>query len=112
MNPTTINQPVRLTAQELAHQLESGAIGVIDVREPMEFAGGHIAGSLTIPLPELQGRLGELPDDQPLVVVCHAGSRSALATQQLLKAGRERVANLRGGLARWADEGYPLSGTD
>jgi len=44
--------------------------------------------------------------------VCHSGSRSALATQQLLKAGRERVANLRGGLARWADEGYPLSGTE
>jgi 3-mercaptopyruvate sulfurtransferase SseA len=37
-----------------------------------------------------------------------AGSRSALATQQLLKAGRDRVANLRGGLSRWGDEGYPL----
>jgi hypothetical protein len=37
-----------------------------------------------------------------------AGSRSALATQQLLKAGRDPVANLRGGLSRWGDEGYPL----
>ena len=36
----------------------------------------------------------------------------SLATQQLLKAGRKRVANLRGGLARWADEGYPHSGTE
>jgi rhodanese-related sulfurtransferase len=42
------------------------------------------------------------------VVVCHSGSRSALATQQLLKAGRGQVANLRGGLSRWGDEGYPL----
>jgi len=46
--------------------------------------------------------------DRPVVVVCHSGSRSALATQQLLKAGLSQVANLRGGLSRWGDEGYPL----
>jgi rhodanese-related sulfurtransferase len=45
-----------------------------------------------------------------VVVACHSGSRSALATQQLLKAGRLQVANLRGGLARWADAGYLLEG--
>jgi rhodanese-related sulfurtransferase len=45
---------------------------------------------------------------QPVVVVCHSGSRSALATQQLLKAGRDQVANLHGGLRIWGDEGYPL----
>ena len=45
-----------------------------------------------------------------MVVVCHSGSRSALATQQLLKEGFSQVANLRGGLSRWSDEGYPLSG--
>ena len=90
------------------------AVTILDVRAAEEVQGpdGHIAGSLNIPLPELDGRLGELPEARPLVVVCHSGSRSALATQQLLKAGRERVANLRGGLARWADEGYPLSGTE
>jgi rhodanese-related sulfurtransferase len=43
-------------------------------------------------------------------VVCHSGSRSALATQQLLKAGRQQVANLRGGLRLWSDQGYPLEG--
>jgi len=90
------------------------AVTILDVRAAEEVRGpdGQIAGSLNIPLPELDGRLGELPAARPLVVVCHSGSRSALATQQLLKAGRERVANLRGGLARWADEGYPLSGTE
>ena len=46
-----------------------------------------------------------------MVVVCHSGSRSALATQQLLKEGFGDVANLRGGLSRWSDEGYPLCGT-
>jgi len=45
-----------------------------------------------------------------VVVLCHSGSRSALATQQLQKAGIAQVANLRGGLSRWSDEGYPLEG--
>jgi rhodanese-related sulfurtransferase len=47
-----------------------------------------------------------------VVVVCHSGSRSALATQQLLKAGLPQVANLHGGLSRWRSEGYPLDGID
>jgi glyoxylase-like metal-dependent hydrolase (beta-lactamase superfamily II) len=51
------------------------------------------------------------PRDKPVVVLCHSGSRSALATQHLLQAGRLEVANLRGGLSRWAAEGYPIDKT-
>jgi glyoxylase-like metal-dependent hydrolase (beta-lactamase superfamily II)/rhodanese-related sulfurtransferase len=89
-----------------------GELTILDVRSAEEFEGpdGRIAGSLLIPLPELEARGAEIPDEKPLVVVCHSGSRSALATQQLLKAGREQVANLRGGLSRWGDAGYPLEG--
>jgi glyoxylase-like metal-dependent hydrolase (beta-lactamase superfamily II)/rhodanese-related sulfurtransferase len=85
---------------------------ILDVRSAEEFEGpdGRIAGSQWIPLPELEARSGEIPKDRPVVVVCHSGSRSALATQQLLKAGRVQVANLRGGLRIWGDEGYPLEG--
>ena len=92
-----------------AHQSE---VTVLDVRSAEEFNGpdGRVAGSLLIPLPELESRSSEIPANCPLVVVCHSGSRSALATQQLLKAGRPQVANLRGGLSRWAAEGYPLDG--
>jgi rhodanese-related sulfurtransferase len=46
--------------------------------------------------------------DRPLLMVCRSGSRSALATQQLLQAGRPMVANLQGGLIRWQGEGLPL----
>jgi sulfur dioxygenase len=83
---------------------------ILDVRSSEEFEGpdGRVAGSLAIPLPELEARASAIPADRPVVVVCHSGSRSALATQQLLKAGRTQVANLRGGLSRWSDEGYPL----
>jgi sulfur dioxygenase len=89
-----------------------GDLTILDVRSAEEFEGpdGRIAGSLLIPLPELEARSAEIPTDRPVVVVCHSGSRSALATQQLLKASRERVANLRGGLRRWGDAGYPLEG--
>lgn len=85
---------------------------ILDVRSSEEFEGpdGRVAGSVLIPLPDLEARAGTLPADRPVVVVCHSGSRSALATQQLLKAGRHQVANLRGGLSRWAAEGYPLEG--
>ncbi|MEB3260071.1 MAG: rhodanese-like domain-containing protein [Cyanobacteriota bacterium] len=55
-------------------------------------------------LPELDARLEELPRDKAVVVVVgHAGSRSALATRHVLEAGLPRVANLRGGLSRWAE---------
>jgi sulfur dioxygenase len=89
-----------------------GELTILDVRSAEEFEGpdGRIAGSQWIPLPELQARSGEISTGRPVVVVCHSGSRSALATQQLLKAGRDRVANLRGGLSRWGDAGYPLEG--
>ncbi len=87
-----------------------GDLTVLDVRSAEEFNGpdGRVDGSLLIPLPELEARAAQIPADKPVVVVCHSGSRSALATQQLLKAGRSQVANLRGGLSRWAAEGYPL----
>jgi sulfur dioxygenase len=89
-----------------------GDLTILDVRSLEEFHGpdGRVEGSLPIPLPELEARANEIPGDKPVVIVCHSGSRSALATQQLLKAGRSQVANLRGGLSRWADEGYPLTG--
>ena len=71
---------------------------LVDLRSAEEFHGpeGRIAGSLLLPLPELEGRSDEIPHDRPLVLVCHSSSRSALATQQLLKAGRQRPQPLAG----------------
>jgi glyoxylase-like metal-dependent hydrolase (beta-lactamase superfamily II)/rhodanese-related sulfurtransferase len=88
------------------------ALTLLDVRSAEEHDGpdGRVAGSVLIPLPELDARLGELPRHKPVVVLCHSGSRSALATQHLRAAGLSQVANLRGGLRRWAAEGHPLEG--
>lgn len=74
----------RVSARDLAARMASGSVSVIDVREPMEYASGHIAGSLNVPL----ARLGQaaLPQE-PLVLVCQSGKRSARALQQLLQQG-------------------------
>ncbi len=86
------------------------ALTLVDVRSREEVDGpdGRIPDSVPIPLPELPQRLEEIPTDRPVVLLCHSGSRSALATQELLKAGRRQVANLRGGLRAWQREGLPV----
>ncbi len=97
-----------LTPEWLA--AHSGSVTLVDVRSTEEFNGpdGRIPNSVLLPLPELDSRSHELPADRPMVLVCHSGSRSALATQLLLKAGLPQVANLRGGISRWEAEGYPM----
>jgi glyoxylase-like metal-dependent hydrolase (beta-lactamase superfamily II)/rhodanese-related sulfurtransferase len=88
----------------------AAALALVDVRSSEEFNGpdGHIPGSVLIPLPELQERISEIPKDRPTVLLCHSGSRSALATQLLVKAGLPAVANLRGGLRLWEAAGFPI----
>jgi glyoxylase-like metal-dependent hydrolase (beta-lactamase superfamily II) len=73
---------------------------VLDVREPDEVAEWAIPGSLNIPARDVAGRLGELPRDREIVVLCAAGGRSAGAADLLARDGL-RVANLRGGMAAW-----------
>ena len=95
-----------LSAHELADQLASKQITVIDVREPMEYASGHIAGSLNVPL----GRLDQanLPQG-PLLLVCQSGKRSAQGLNRLLDRGHPHpLADLAGGLPSWKQAGYPL----
>ena len=81
-------------------------LAVLDVREPVEWAHGHIEGSQHIPMNELPDRLGEVPDGQVLVV-CKVGGRSAQVTGWLVQQGRDAV-NLDGGLLDWAAAGRPM----
>ena len=80
---------------------------IVDVREDDEWAAGHIAGSVHVPLSELPARAGDIPDAEPLVVVCKVGGRSAQVTAWLAGQGRDAV-NLAGGLEAWAGAGRPL----
>ena len=96
----------RVSAHDLADQLASRRVTVIDVREPMEFAGGHIAGSLNVPLSRLAQ--ADLPQG-PLVLVCQSGNRSAKGVQTLLERGYAHpVSDLEGGIPSWQQAGLPL----
>jgi len=80
---------------------------VLDVREPSEYAAGHIAGSTLLPLHQLSSRMRELPKDREIVCVCASGSRSSSAARQLTGAGYT-VLNLSGGMSRWLQAGLPV----
>jgi sulfur dioxygenase len=83
---------------------------VLDVRNNEEFDGelGHVEGSHLIPLNELRDRIDEIPRDKPVVAVCQSGKRSAMATQILLQAGIDKVANVPGGLIHWSRLALPF----
>ncbi len=74
---------------------------VIDVREPREFSQGRVPGSRLIPLPELLADLDLAPREQPVVLICRGGRRSARAAAALLAAGHPNVASLKGGMVAW-----------
>jgi rhodanese-related sulfurtransferase len=80
---------------------------VVDVREPDEWDGGHIEGAVHIPLMDIPPRLGEIPRDRQVLVVCAVGARSARATAFLQTQGVDAV-NLAGGVMAWWQAGRPL----
>jgi rhodanese-related sulfurtransferase len=80
---------------------------VLDVREDHEWAAGHIAGAVHIPLGQLPSRLGELDPSARTLVVCHVGGRSARATAWLQGQGHDAV-NLEGGMDAWHQAGRPV----
>jgi rhodanese-related sulfurtransferase len=91
---------------EAAQRLAGEAVA-LDVREDDEYLAGRIAGSVHIPLGELVARQDEIPEDVPIIAVCRSGSRSAYATELLVRAGY-RAENLAGGLQAWVAAGLPL----
>lgn len=80
---------------------------LVDVRTPEEFATGHIAGAVNIPVDDLAGRLAEVPSDRPIVVYCGSGNRSARASVILAEAGYTPIYDL-GGLNAWTEAGYSI----
>lgn len=80
---------------------------LVDVRTPQEFASGHIAGAVNIPLQELPRQLDSLPKDQPVVLYCRSGARSSTAAQMLARAGFTEIYDL-GGIISWQAQGHQL----
>jgi len=93
-------------AQTLINQ---GAF-VLDVREPHEFAAGHVPGSTLIPLGQLTDRVAELETQRThnIVVICHGGKRSATACGQLAQLGFASTYNIAGGILAWKKAKLPV----
>jgi rhodanese-related sulfurtransferase len=79
---------------------------VVDVRTPDEYARGHVAGSVNIPLDRIAVRAAELPPGQ-VVTVCSMGNRSRRGADAFARAGRDAFS-MRGGTKAWARAGLPI----
>jgi rhodanese-related sulfurtransferase len=100
--------PLEIGAAELARLRAGNAeFALLDVREPWELAICGFAEAIPLPLGALAGREDELPRDRPLIVVCHTGRRSLLATLHLRRLGVGQALNLRGGVEAYAVEVDP-----
>ena len=87
--------------QEVASLPRDGSVTLLDVRTPGEYANGHIAGAVNIPLDELRERIGELDRGKPVYVNCFSGLRSYIACRILTQYGFD-CRNLSGGYRFYA----------
>ena len=87
-----------------ALQKQQSPYYILDVREQWERDQNAIQPSEHVPLDQLQEDAIEIPKDQPVVVYCHAGKRSAKAAEQMIQWGWQDVYNLSEGILGWARE--------
>lgn len=112
MTASATTAAIEMTPADLAAWRQSAAPhSVLDVREPWETDICQIDGSLLLPLGTLPQSLDRLPQDKPLVVVCHHGMRSMQAVMWLRSQGFENAVNLRGGIDAWARQFEPRMAT-
>ena len=93
-----------ITVDELAAALDDGLVPLVDVRQPEEYEAVHVPGAKLIPLADVVARIGEIPTDQPVYVICQTGSRSQRAADFYRNRGIEAY-NVAGGTKAWADSG-------
>ncbi|MEY3201034.1 MAG: hypothetical protein RIR70_584 [Pseudomonadota bacterium] len=104
----------QITPHELASMLapDAGVVPfLLDVREPEEFEICRITGATLMPMRSVPEQLGQLPDDQPIVCICHHGGRSMQVAMFLAARGYQNVINLTGGVHRWAQDIDPAMPT-
>ena len=96
-------------AAELLVRAREGLVTVIDVRPPQEFAQGHIAGALNIPLDQLKQRLQDVPRDREVVAYCR-GPWCVLSYEAVARLRKAGIAarRLEDGLPEWRRAGLPV----
>ena len=97
-----------IDARTLAAKAAAGEVELVDVRTPQEFAEGHLAGAINVPLDRFDpATLPQQPGKQT-VLYCRSGRRSGMAGEKLAEATGENVTHLDGGIVAWQAAGLPV----
>lgn len=109
--PTLQRRGNNVSLLQATQLINQGKTVILDVRDPAQFAAGHMRDAKNIPLKELPNRLSELEKfkAKTVIIVCQAGATSAKAASLLKKAGFNEVVSLQGGVAAWQGQGLPLA---
>jgi len=108
--PELVERVQRVAPENLADELDhERAPYLVDVRTADEWAAGHIAGSVNVPLQELRDRVAELPRGRRIAVYCETGERSSMAASVLQRETLEDVRDLEGGLQNWRATDQPVA---
>lgn len=97
---------VDLSREDIKRGLADGSLVLVDVREPHEFAAGHIPGSILLPLSVFDP--SQLPEGKRVVFSCAAGNRSARAAAFAQAFGRDIREHYKGGFKDWVEAGEPV----
>lgn len=94
----------------LRQRVRDGQVTLLDVRPPEEYRAGHIPGAMSIPLPELQRRLAELPRARDIVAYCRGPyCVMALDAVDILRANGLNAAHLEDGVPEWRERGFEVA---
>jgi rhodanese-related sulfurtransferase len=112
MNARVELPPAREVCPTTTRRLIGEGALLVDVRErnEVERLAFAVPGAVVMPLSELEQRFSELPRERELVVACQSGPRSLKATYFLMYQGYKHVANMQGGIVKWASKGFPVVG--
>jgi rhodanese-related sulfurtransferase len=97
--------------QRARELIDSGAVQLVDVREPYEWDAGRIAGARHIELMQLAAEAETLDRERPVLFYCRVGSRSVMAASAFRRAGFDAYS-VDGGLTEWDRRGFPLEPAD
>jgi rhodanese-related sulfurtransferase/biotin operon repressor len=96
-------------AREVLERVRKGLVTVIDVRPPDEYAAGHLPGALSVPLPDLQKRLRDLPKGKEIVAYCRGPyCLMSFAAVKTLRSKGFNARRLEAGMPEWRSAGFPV----
>ena len=124
VNPSDVVAKAKATISECSVRDAQDCLNsetlLIDIREPAEFQRGHLPGAIHAPRGLLEFEIHRLVDqlrpdqniaheDQPIILYCGTGGRSALAAKTLEELGYKNVLSMDGGIVAWAQAGMPMA---